>query len=102
MQTDILRYIGFQLPAITGNATTHNGFDNVQELKQKFIFTCDRHAYICNSVRETISGKVSRQVINDYIFASYENVTKITYYKPQDIIICSKARYLKMVFSKKA
>jgi len=82
--------IGFQLPAITGNSMTHDGFDNVVELTENFRFTCDKHAAICNSVREMISGKVDRKIINDYIVASYENVTEITDYKPQDIIICSK------------
>jgi len=82
--------IGFQLPAITGNSMTHRGFDNVVELKQNFRFTCDKHAAICNSVRELIAGKVDRKRINDYIVASYENVTELDNYKPHDIIICSK------------
>jgi hypothetical protein len=37
-----------------------------------------------------ISGKVDRKKINDYIVASYENVTELDNYKPQDIIIGSK------------
>jgi len=82
--------IGFQLPAITGNAMTHHGFDNFVGLKQNFRFTCDKHAAICNSVREMISSKVDRKRINDYIVASYKNVTEITDYKPHDIVICSK------------
>jgi hypothetical protein len=87
--------IGFQLPAISGNAkpvipVTHKGFDNIVELKQNYRFTCDKHAAICKSVREMITAKVSRQSINDYIVSSYDNITEITDYKPQDIIVCSK------------
>jgi len=82
--------IGFQLPAITGNSMTHRGFNNVVELTENFRFTCDKHAAICNSVRVIIAGKVDRKKINDYIVASYENVTELDNYKPHDIIICSK------------
>jgi hypothetical protein len=82
--------IGFQLPAITGNSMTHKGFNDVAELKQNYRLTCDKHAAICKSVRDMISSKVERKRINDYIVASYENVTELDNYKPQDIIICSK------------
>jgi len=83
--------IGFQLPAITGNSMTQKGFENIVELEKNYRFKEDDiHIDICQTVRDMISSKVDRKRINDYIVTSYENVTELNNYKPQDIIICSK------------
>ena len=89
--------LGYQLPP-TGKTPeerkemTLDGFDNVTELTHNYRILCDKQKDICEKVRNMIKEKKPKNIINQFICESYENIEIPVGYKPEDIILCSKTR----------
>tara|TARA_R100000951_G_scaffold115716_1_gene124734 strand:+ start:5221 stop:8064 length:2844 start_codon:yes stop_codon:yes gene_type:complete len=92
--------LGYQLPP-TGKTPEEkqemnlDGFDNVIELTHNYRILCDKQKDICEKVRTMIKEKKPKNLINQFICESYENIEIPVGYKPEDIILCSKTRCIK-------
>ena len=81
-----------QLPPITGEQMTTDGFGNVREMTTNYRFTCQKHAELCVQVRELIKNGGKS---NNFIFDNYEHIRRedIKYNPETDIILCSTNRF---------
>jgi len=91
--------LGYQLPPTGPKPEDRiemntDGFDNITELEENEFsrIKCDKQRKICKKVRQMIDDKATREIINNYVKSSYENINTPEGYKPEDIILCSKTR----------
>ena len=87
--------LGYQLPPVKGKEMTVTDFDNTTTLTKNYRIQCDKQKKICEKVRKMIKNKVEKNLINQFICESYENIESPENYKPEDIILCSKTRCVK-------
>lgn len=80
-----------QLPPVSGEQMTMNGFDNVCEMKKNYRFTCDKHKELCLAVRKLMDSGDP----NSFIFENYTHVKRedMVYDPTKDIILCSTNKF---------
>ena len=93
--------IGYQLPPVSGQSMTTDGFGNVVTLTENYRFTDQRHAAVINDVRTAMECAIDNprlkytvmSEIKLIVMASYqkikENAFLETYDPHEDIILCS-------------
>ena len=80
--------IGYQLPPVSGDIMTIEGFDNVVEMKQNFRFKCPILKEKIDIIRNMIRIGINP---NQYICDNFNKISNIiNVYKKEDMILCSR------------